>query len=158
VKGSDVAGHVISPDEADALAARILGDRRTTLGELHISHARRVAAGLDGSADDRLVAAALLHDVLEKTAVTAEELRAMTCDAGCVDLVEVLTQAADESDESYLARCVADPAALRLKRLDLMDKFVADTSGVPATLAASIRSQALARLALLDLLAERRAR
>jgi (p)ppGpp synthase/HD superfamily hydrolase len=104
VKGSDVAGHVISPDEADALAARILGDRRTTLGELHISHARRVAAGLDGSADDRLVAAALLHDVLEKTAVTAEELRAMTGDAGCVDLVEVLTQAAGSSRPARSAR------------------------------------------------------
>ena len=141
---------MISRDEADALAARLLGDLRTKLGGPHIAHARRVAARVADSDDDRLVAAALLHDVLEKTAVTADELRAMTRVVALVALVEILTQGANESDDSYLARCAADPGALRVKRLDLEDKLVADASAVSAPAAESIRQQAIGRLMLLE--------
>jgi (p)ppGpp synthase/HD superfamily hydrolase len=60
--------------------------------------------------DDRLVAVALLHDVVEKRRISAGELLAITMDARLVKLVQVLTQSGDESDEDYLSRCAADPA------------------------------------------------
>ena len=141
---------MISSDEADALAARLLGDLRTKLGGSHIAHARRVAAAVAGSDDERVVAVALLHDVLEKTEITADELRTFTRDSTVVALVELLTQVEGESDHAYLSRCAADPTAVLVKRLDLEDKLVADASGVPESAAETIRRQAMERLELLE--------
>ena len=145
----------ISPVEADALAARLLAGLRTKLGGTHIAHARRVAGGVLASGDTRALAAALLHDVLEKTAVTADELHEMTGDQALVDLVERLSQRAGESDWDYLSRCAADPTALLIKRFDLTDKLTADDSEVPAADAERIRRRARERLALLERLALR---
>jgi hypothetical protein len=141
---------VISPDCADALAAQLLGDLRTTLGGPHVAHARRVAAAVRGRREDRVIAAALLHDVLEKTATTAAELLALTGDPEVVELVEVLSQRDGESYRCYLARCAADPTALLLKRIDLEDKFAVDDATVPPAVVERIQRKARARLALLD--------
>jgi (p)ppGpp synthase/HD superfamily hydrolase len=135
------------------LAARLLGDLRTKLGGLEIAHARRVAARVRDTKDDRVIAAALLHDVLEKAGVNADELCAMTGDAGVVALVEVLSRREGESDHDYLARCAADPMALLVKRVDLVDKLVADDAVVAPDIAERLRQAARERLALLDGLA-----
>jgi len=140
----------ISPEAADVLAARLLGDLRTKLGGLEIAHARRVAGQLRGTNDDRVIVAALLHDVLEKTDVSAAELVAMTGDAGVVALVEVLSRRESESDHDYLSRCAADPIARVLKRVDLSDKLVADDVLVPPDVAEQVRQEARERIALLD--------
>jgi (p)ppGpp synthase/HD superfamily hydrolase len=145
----------ISLVEADALAARLLAGLRTKLGGAHIAHARRVAAGVLASGDTRAVAAALLHDVLEKTPVTADELHEMTGDQALVELVERLTRKDGQSDWSYLSRCAADPTALLIKRLDLTDKLTADDTEVPAADAERIRRRARQHLALLERLASR---
>ncbi len=94
----------MSPEEADALASRLLSDARTRLGEFHITHARRVSAALIGTVDDPGLVAALLHDVFENTATTADELRTLTGDREVVDLVEVLTRRPAESERDYLSR------------------------------------------------------
>ncbi len=144
----------ISPEAADALAARLLGGLRTKLGGLEIAHARRVAAAVRGTNDDnRAVAAAMLHDVLEKAGIGAHELRAMTSDDEVVALVEVLSRRDSESDHDYLARCAADPLALLVKRADLADKLVTDDSLVSPAVAEEIRREARRRLALLNDLA-----
>jgi hypothetical protein len=143
---------VMSRRDAEALAERLLGGVRTKLGGLHISHARRLAAALGDDVDDTTYVAALLHDVLEKTDVTADVLLDLTGDAAVVHLVEVLTQDDDEPDDRYLARCASEPATLLLKRIDLTDKLIAEVE-VPEEVAAGIRQQAVARLALLDRLA-----
>jgi (p)ppGpp synthase/HD superfamily hydrolase len=143
----------ISPAEADALAADLLGGLRTKLGGSHIAHARRVAVGVLASGDRRAVAAALLHDVLEKTDVTADMLYEMTGDTALVALVVRLTHSAWESECEYLARCASDPTALLIKRLDLADKLTENDYGVSAAHAKQIRRQARDRLALLECLA-----
>jgi (p)ppGpp synthase/HD superfamily hydrolase len=146
---------LFTPAEADALAARLLGDGRTKLGGLHIAHARRVAAGVLHTGDTRVIAAALLHDVLEKTDVTADELQEITGDPDLVRIVEILTRRVEESDWDYLSRCAAHPAALAVKRADLSDKLIADDHEVPAVVAERIRRLARERLALLERLALR---
>jgi (p)ppGpp synthase/HD superfamily hydrolase len=143
----------VRPDCADALAARLLGDTRTKLGGLHIAHARRVAGRVAVTEDDSLIGAALLHDVLEKTPTTADDLRALTRDERLVEMVERLSQQAGEPYRAYLARCATDPEALLLKRIDLHDKLVSDDFTVPWTQAARLRNQARQRLALLERLA-----
>lgn len=137
--------------DAHALAEQLLGSCRTRLGGLHIDHARRVAAAAGD--DPRVIAVALLHDVVEKADVTVDQLRDLVGDAWIVDLVAILTMPEGEDEETYLVRCASDPVAIRIKRLDLVDKLVTDDVHVPADVAASIRSEALSRLRTLNGLA-----
>jgi (p)ppGpp synthase/HD superfamily hydrolase len=142
----------ISPSEADSLAAELLGDLRTRLGGLHIAHARRVAARVRELGDERLVVAALLHDVVEAGRISFDELSGRVRDAVVMELVDVLTRRSGETETEYLSRCVANPQALRLKRVDLQDKLTA-ASDVSADAAAEVRRQTVERLALLGKLA-----
>ncbi len=141
------------PEQADSLAADLLGKLRTTLGGLQITHARRVAAAVLSAGDSRVTCAALLHDVLEKTEITVDDLLARTGDVEVVRLVDILTRRNSDSDTEYLTRCAADPLTLLVKRADLADKLVADDTIVPDAAAEQIRNQAKERLLLLDLLA-----
>ena len=63
----------ISLEAVDAPTARLLGDLCTRMGERHIAHARGVAAMVRASGDDRIVAVALLHDVVEKGRIRPDE-------------------------------------------------------------------------------------
>ena len=89
-----------------------------------ISHPLRVAvlvASEFGCHDDDVISAALLHDVLEKTPATREELR-RTFGSTVVDLVGDLTKASEESDDSYWGRLNASPWQARLvKMADALD-------------------------------------
>jgi (p)ppGpp synthase/HD superfamily hydrolase len=143
----------MSPDEADALAARLHGDLRTRLGGLQIAHVRRVAQAVGNHADPRVVAAALLHDVLEHCAVATDDLAALTGDPELVRLVDVLSQRAEEPDDVYLSRCASDPLTLLIKRADLADKLVANDSTVAREVAERQRGIATRRRVLLERLA-----
>ena len=68
----------ISPETVDAPGPRLLGDLWTRMGGLHIAPARGVAAMVPASGDDRIVAVALLHDVVEKGRIRPAELVAAT--------------------------------------------------------------------------------
>jgi (p)ppGpp synthase/HD superfamily hydrolase len=153
----DHVASVISAVEADALAAELLGNLRTRLGGLHIAHARRVAARVRHLGDDRLVVAALLHDVVEKDRISIDELSARVRNALVMELVDVLTQDPEATEMEYLSRCAAHPLALLIKRIDLLDKLTSDDSEVTADVVAHLRSQARERLATLDHLAASRA-
>jgi (p)ppGpp synthase/HD superfamily hydrolase len=143
------------PVEVEALAARLLGDLRTRLGGSHLAHAKRVAVAVagTGTADEGLVAAALLHDVVEKTDTTVTELLAAVGDERVVQLVDALTHRPHESDDEYLGRCAASPETLLIKRCDLLDKFSADDATVSAEAAEQVRREARQRLELLERLA-----
>jgi (p)ppGpp synthase/HD superfamily hydrolase len=154
---------VITPEDADTIAARLLAGLRTTTGGSHLAHARRVAehvrlAHPDRSAHerDRAVVAALLHDVVEKAGVSVDEIRTLTDDERIVELVDFLTRRPDETEHAYLGRCASDPTALVIKRIDLLDKLVASDALVPADEVARIRRAAQRRIAVLDDLATAR--
>ena len=108
--------------------------------------------------DDHAVAAALLHDVVEKGRISLDELLAITGDVRVVELVDLLTRAPDESDFEHLGRCAADRDALLIKRADLADRLMADDWNVSPATAARIRRQAARRLNLLNGLARSRIR
>jgi (p)ppGpp synthase/HD superfamily hydrolase len=141
---------------ADALAARLLGDLRTKLGGLHIEHARRVAERVRPTGDDRTVAAALLHDVVEKGESSLADLLAVVRDERVVQLVDILTRRRAESEEEYLSRCAADPVALAIKRADLADKHFHGDAQVDRNTAQRLGREAQQRLELLDRLARNR--
>ncbi|MBB4967904.1 HD domain-containing protein [Saccharothrix violaceirubra] len=87
-------------------------------GKPYIGHPLRVMAAMT---DDRGRMAAVLHDVVEDTDVTADDLRAAGCPAEVVDAVIALSHLGGEPQEDYLRRVAANPLAVRVKRADIAD-------------------------------------
>ncbi|GAA4742299.1 hypothetical protein GCM10025783_12030 [Amnibacterium soli] len=106
--------------EQVALARRIATEahrgQTDKLGVDYIEHPRRVAARLD-PLDEQAVA--WLHDVLEDTEVTAEDLRAQGVDGEVVDAVQLLTRSEDEA--TYYAFIAGSPLARSVKLADIAD-------------------------------------
>jgi (p)ppGpp synthase/HD superfamily hydrolase len=71
--------------------------------------------------------AALLHDVVEDTPTTLEDLRAMGYGEEVIELVDILTRRlpAGESHRQYLERIIASGSAkaLRVKLADVIDNM-----------------------------------
>lgn len=88
-------------------------------GAPYIEHALRVAARLD---DETEKAVAVLHDVLEDTATTETQLRAVFSER-VVRAVVVLTRRDDEPSEVYYDRVRTDPVALAVKYADIHDNL-----------------------------------
>ena len=118
---------MITPEQAERLAARLLDGRTTRLGGPHIEHARRVA-GRVARGGDRVVVAALLHDVVEKDCISWNEFAAAVDDEEVVRLVDVVTRRDGEDERAFLRRCAQDPVALLIKPRTF------STSWVPRTL------------------------
>lgn len=85
-------------------------------GQPYIEHPRRVAARVP----DRLKPVALLHDVVEDTHVTFDDLR-RTFPDWIVAAVEALTHRSGETRAAYYARVAANPDAVVVKLADIDD-------------------------------------
>ncbi|MDR1184900.1 MAG: HD domain-containing protein [Coriobacteriales bacterium] len=84
-------------------------------GRPYISHPLTVAAMVKGDA----VVVALLHDVVEDTAVTLEDLRSAGFSDAVISAVDAITRRKGEHDVPYLARVRENPLALTVKLADL---------------------------------------
>jgi (p)ppGpp synthase/HD superfamily hydrolase len=147
---------VISVPAAEALAARAHGDDRSDAGVLVIDHVRSVAARMRSDPDVYAVPASLLHDTVERSGTTFDDLRAAGADDRLIALVDLLTQREGEADERYLSRVAADPLAVRIKQANIADKLdrLGDTSLGEADRQA-VEHRARRRLALLDTIVRR---
>lgn len=91
-------------------------------GAPYIGHPERVAAhAAAAGGDERVLAAAWLHDVVEDTATTPDELRVAGFPEEVVAAVVAVTKVPGESAEAYFARVNADPLAVAVKTADLAD-------------------------------------
>ena len=146
---------MISVPEADTLAQRAHGDDRNRSGVLFIDHVRSVAARMQDDPDPYAVPAALLHDTVEKSWMTWDDLRDAGADDRLIALVDALTEREGESEESYLSRAAFDPLALRIKRADIADKLHMRTLSLLAdTHRQEVETRARRRLSTLESLAE----
>jgi (p)ppGpp synthase/HD superfamily hydrolase len=125
------------PDRAGNLPVVALGyaacahrnQRRKYTGELYVSHCASVARTVaECGAAPEVIAAAMLHDVLEDTEVTAEELRTVFGDRVTALVLEVTdiscpsdgNRAARKAiDRAHLAKSSPDGATIKLA--DLID-------------------------------------
>ncbi|MFE0682856.1 HD domain-containing protein [Streptomyces sp. NPDC058961] len=87
------------------------------VGGPYIEHVRAVAAGLVPFGD-HLVMSGLLHDVIEDTHWTAEQLRATGVPPHVVSVVEAVTNQAGMPYEEKIRRITADPKATLVKIAD----------------------------------------
>ena len=86
----------------------------------NILHPLRVMLGVSGV---RARAVAVLHDVLEDTAVTAEELREANLSSEVVDAVTALTRRSGQTYEQYIEQVAGNAIARSVKLADLADNL-----------------------------------
>ena len=66
---------------------------------------------------------AILHDVVEDSAVTLDDLRAEGFSTEVVEAIDHVTRRADESYEAFIERIAPHPLARRVKLADLEDNM-----------------------------------
>lgn len=109
------------------------GQTRKGFDEPYIAHPIRVALmASEAGLSEEAVAAAVLHDVVEDTAVTFADLQVQPLPPRTLELVAILSKWWGESKHEpraaeykrvYYARILADPDALVLKILDRTDNL-----------------------------------
>jgi (p)ppGpp synthase/HD superfamily hydrolase len=107
-------------EKAIEIAARAHAGQLDKAGQPYILHPLRIMFAVQGS-NERM--AAMLHDVLEDTDVTLEELQAAGFSATVLDAVLALTKAPGESRMSAASRAVQNPVAHRVKLADVADNM-----------------------------------
>ena len=93
-------------------------------GEPYIEHPRRIAESLGVP---HMACVAWLHDVLEDTELTADELLDMDVNESTVRIVQELTHQAEEPYDAYIERirCGSNEARI-IKVCDIVDNLTSD--------------------------------
>lgn len=112
-------------DAARRIAAAAHAGQVDKLGAPYNTHPARVAASLR-SASASAQAVAWLHDVIEDTAVTAEDLAAAGFSSPVVDAVVAITRVPHEAGEAYYRRVAGNALALEVKYADISDNLLPD--------------------------------
>lgn len=68
----------------------------------------------------------VLHDVIEDTSVTPDELRRQGFDEHIIAAVTALTRQAGESYNAFIRRCRENEIARKVKAVDIIDNSVLD--------------------------------
>jgi (p)ppGpp synthase/HD superfamily hydrolase len=108
---------VITLDEASALAARAHAGQADQAGRPYQEHVFAVRDLLAGHGTDVRIAG-VLHDVLEDTPTTADDLRAAGVPEHVVRAVESVSRRTDESYTDLVRRAAADPIGRLVKLAD----------------------------------------
>jgi (p)ppGpp synthase/HD superfamily hydrolase len=108
---------------AKAIAIKAHHGQLDKADQPYITHPEFVASQVTG---DEAKAVAWLHDVVEDTGVTLDDLRAAGLSESVIEGVDAITKRTDEDYETYLARVAANPLAKAVKFADLTHNM--DTS------------------------------
>jgi (p)ppGpp synthase/HD superfamily hydrolase len=107
-------------DTADAIAAAAHASQVDKAGNPYVGHVRRVASYVDQTITDAVVAA-LLHDVIEDSGITASDLADQGVPARAIEAVELLTRRDGQKPADYYQRVRDHPIAREVKLADLAD-------------------------------------
>jgi hypothetical protein len=105
-------------DRALQIAAKAHEGQKEKNGQPYILHPLRVMNSVEGE-EAKIVA--VLHDVIEDTSVTADDLRREGFRESVVDAVRCVTHRKDESYADYVIRCNGNDVARQVKLADLED-------------------------------------
>lgn len=111
---------------AQSFAAKVHASQRDKGGNPYINHIEGVAAGVE-SVEAKTVA--YLHDVLEDTATTEDDLKKEGFPAEIIEAVKTLTKDKDETYEEFIKRVGKNPLATKVKLSDLANNM--DISRIP---------------------------
>jgi (p)ppGpp synthase/HD superfamily hydrolase len=107
-------------EDAILLAAQAHQGQRDRNGQPYVLHVLRVMLRVE---TDEQRTAAVLHDLVEDTPHSLEELRALGFDEHVVHAVDCLTHRDGEPYEAYVQRAASDPIARVVKVADLEDNM-----------------------------------
>lgn len=114
---SNIQGTILVA-KAVEIAARAHAGQTDKAGQPYIEHPIRVMLQVKS---DVAKAAAALHDVLEDTDLTAEDLRAEEIPEEVIRIVEILTKNPGESYEKQVRKALKNPIAKEVKKADVLD-------------------------------------
>jgi hypothetical protein len=107
-------------ETAIAFARRAHGEQIDQQGRPYLSHVLNVASRV--SVDDEKMVA-VLHDVLEDTATTPENLRDAGFSQEIIGAVDALSRRKGEPYVDFIRRIRLNPLAVRVKQADLQENF-----------------------------------
>ena len=107
-------------NEAIALATRFHEGATDKAGQPYITHPLRVMERV--TTDDEKLAA-VLHDLLEDTTITEQDLFAAGCPARVIDALDALTRRPNEDYYEFVLRASVDPIARVVKLADIADNL-----------------------------------
>ena len=110
-------------ERAVQLATKRHAGQADKAGQPYLLHLLRVMHHVEG---DIAKQAAVLHDVLEDTEATADELLRAGIDPQAVSVVQRLTRGKGDSYWEYVVRIAEDPIARQIKMADLHDNYRLD--------------------------------
>lgn len=103
------------------LMTREFGGRKDRVGQPYEYHCMRVCflLGDDATIDERC--AGILHDILEDTTVTQQDLYNAGFSKTTISLVEIVTRRKGETYGEFITRCGQTEGSVKLKLCDLAD-------------------------------------
>jgi (p)ppGpp synthase/HD superfamily hydrolase len=107
-------------EEAIALAAQAHRGQVDKAGQPYVLHLLRVMFRVE-TEQERIVA--VLHDLVEDTGYTFDDLRALGYPAEIVEALDCVTRRPEESYEQFVDRAAVNPIARRVKLADLEDNM-----------------------------------
>ncbi len=107
-------------EDAIVLAVQAHRGQVDKVGQPYVLHLLRVMARLDG---EQAQIVGVLHDLVEDTGYSFDDLRALGYAEEIVQALDCLTRRPDETYEQFLIRASANPLARRVKRADLEDNM-----------------------------------
>ncbi|RKS07826.1 HD domain-containing protein [Nocardiopsis sp. Huas11] len=132
---------VMTLDEATRLARWAHEGQTDKAGRPYAEHVLAVRDRLAGHGEPAQMAG-VLHDVLEDTPLTAEDLRARGCPEVVVTAVEAVTRRPGESYDDLVRRAAADPLGRLVKLADnAHNADEARLAALPADQAARLRAK-----------------
>ena len=106
------------------IAAEAHEGQNDRFGQPFVLHPIRVMLRMDPSKEEELTAA-LLHDVVEKSSWTLDDLEKAGFSQAVLDAVECLTKKPEEPYMEYIRRVRKNALAVAVKRADLEDHLEA---------------------------------
>ena len=107
-------------DRALAIAVAAHAGQKDKVGQPYILHPLRIMHRM-ATDEERMVA--VLHDVVEDSTVTLDDLRRAGFSPAIVEAVDALTRRESETYDAYVVRTTLLPLARRVKVADLEDNM-----------------------------------
>lgn len=101
-------------------------------GRPYFLHPQRVA-GIISNRSREAIATALLHDVIEDTSYTFDDLREEGISEEVIAAVDALSKRKDESYNDYLGRVSENQLAVEIKLADILDNMDTSRLKLPLT-------------------------
>ncbi len=100
------------------IALKAYAGQKDKAGETYILHPLRIMAKMSTKEE---MAVALLHDVIEDSDYTSENLLNEGIPPGVVEAVQLLSKVVGESYDQFISRVIINPLAVKVKKADIED-------------------------------------